>query len=258
MVVQDLLISIGWVALWIVIGGLAAYVISKIARIILDNTVEVWLEKRKLGQDLKEMGLPISSILSGFIGVAIFIFFLQQAIATGFVGSSVVNLMLLLLSYAEAVVVFVGLLTAGLLLVDFLSDYLYRLAKEYREDIADVLRLVLYVGLLWLVLYVGLSDVLGLSRVLTVSLIVGFTSLAIGFALTSMIEERLKEKTFADFAPYARYYLLGIFVLVSVFVMFSSSVTNLDKLIEIFAWGFVAVFVIAALPFVVKALRQLY
>lgn len=241
---------------WIILLGLIAWGVGWLVDLVLDRTIERYLDKTKVGKELREIGLDFSDSVGLFVAVLLFIYGLRSYLATMTEVSTTVPQLMTILDFALAVTIVLGFFTVGLLFVAFFSDYLARLVRAHDENVAEILKSILFVGLTWVVLYVGIS-IWGLQYNLINGLIAGFVVLAIGWFVISFFISRFEEGSFKEFAPYAKFFLFTLFVLISLTAMFAGYVTDAE-IMRIFAWGVVALFVATALPFVIRAIKELY
>lgn len=254
---EVVLSTIGFSILWIIIAAIVAWAIGWVVDFVLDRTIEKkYLDKTKVGKELRQIGLDFSDTVGIFTAVFLFLYALSSYLSTLTSISSVAAQILSVVNYALLVTIVLAFFTIGLIFVAFLADYFGRLTKQHDENIAELLRNLIFIGFLWVVLYIGLN-IWGLQYALINGIISGFVVLAIGWVVIDFFISKFEEGSFKEFSPYAKFFIAAIFILVAISAMFEGYLTDVS-VIKIFAWGLVALFVISALPFVVKAIKELY
>jgi len=245
-------ISIGQFVLWIVVGAVLGWILGKLVDVILDKTVERALDKTGIGKKLREVGLDFSDAIGLFTGVAIFLLFLQLAVSYlpsigglwGVVVSGVY--------YLTNVVIALAFITVALLFIVLFIDYVGRFVSEYREDVAQLVKMVLGIGMLWASLSFSL-DLLNLQYTVFQDLLLGFVVLSVAFVVVEMVMSKIGEDE--EIKPILSYYLYGLFVLVAIDAIFSNWVPT--NVVTIFSYGFVGLFILAALPALIKAIKEI-
>ncbi len=247
-----ILTAIGQFVLWVVVGVIVGWIIGKLVDIILDRTVERALDKTGIGKKLREVGLDFSDAIGLFVGVVIFLLFLQVAVsylpAVGGLWQLVINGIM----YLTNVVIAVAFVTVGLLFTVLFVEYVEKFVAKYREDVATFFKMVLGIGLLWSVLYFALK-LLNLQYTIFQDLLVGFVVMSVGVIIVDLVMSKVEK---VEIKPILTYFLYGLFVLVTVDAIFSNWMATSTKIVTIFSYGFVGLFILAALPSVIKAIKE--
>ena len=257
MVVLDMLFwtNLGWIIGSILVGYVVAWVLGRLVNFVMDRTIERWLAKTRVGEELREIGLDFSDAVGLFTAVIIFLLFLKAGIEAVFIQNALWESIISAVNYALVITIGLGLMTVGLLFVTYVTDYLGRLVKGYREDVSELLKLFLLVGLIWAVVTAGL-EFMNLKYTIVTDMMAGFVAFAIGWVLADFVVERLKEyDSFKDFAPFAKYIILLIFLLVGLNATFTRYLGM--EVIKILSWGIVAVFAALIIPVLAKSIREL-
>jgi len=246
-----LLIALGQFVLWIVVGAILGWVLGKLVNLILDRTVERALDKTGIGKRLREVGLDFSDTIGLFTAVVIFLLFLQLAVgylpAVGGLWQVVINGVF----YLTNVVIALAFITVALLFVVLFIDYVEGFVVKYREDIAQLVKMVLGIGLLWASLSFALN-LLNLQYTVFQDLLLGFVVLSVAFVVVDIVMSKIGEDI--EIKPILGYYLYGLFVLVAVSAIFSNYIPT--NIVTIFSYGFVGLFILAALPALIKAIKE--
>jgi ABC-type multidrug transport system fused ATPase/permease subunit len=249
--IATLSLAIGEFILWVVVGVIVAWIIGKLVDIILDRTVERGLDKTGIGKELREIGLDFSDTIGFFTGAAIFLLFLELALSYLPAASGIWNTVVYTAAYLVNVVAALAFVTAGFLFVVWFVEYVGKFVRRYNEDVAKFIKMALAIGMIWAVAYYALV-LLKLQYTLFNQLLFGFVVLSVGAIVIDVISPRLEEAK--EFKPYLEYFLYGLFVLVAVNAIFSTYVPV--KVINIFAYGYVALFVLAIIPAIAKAIKK--
>jgi len=243
--------ALGQFILWIVVGTVLGWIVGKLVNLLLDRTVEKVLDKTGIGKKLREVGLDFSDAIGLFTGVVILLLFLQLAVSyLPYIGG-LWQLVINGIAYLTNVVVAVAFVTVGLLFVVLFTDYVEGFVSKYREDVAKLFKMVLSIGLLWAVLSFALY-LLNLQYTIFQDLLTGFVVLSVAAVVIDSVMSKIEEDI--EIKPILTYYLYGIFVLIAVNAVFSNWVPT--NVINIFAYGFAGMFILALLPAVIKAIKE--
>ena len=87
-------------------------------------------------------------------------------------------------------------------------------------------------------------------------LINGFVAFALGWVLADTIVDKLvrEYKHFETFAPFGKFVIFLVFILVGLNAVFAQYLST--SILQVLAWGVVFLFVAAAVPLIVKAIRE--
>lgn len=234
----------------VVIGAILAFIIGKLVNLIFDRTVEKALDKTGLGKELRAVGLDFSDLMGLFIGAIIFLLFLQLGLAKLPTIGGLWQLLVEGVGYVVNVVIALAFITAGLLFVVWFIEYVEKFVVRYREDIAVLVKMVLGIGLLWTVIAFALQ-ILGLQYTVFQDLLLGFVVMSFGVIVSDLIFSKIGKAE--DLKPYMMYFLYSLFVIVAISAIFRVYIP--ENILNIFAYGFVALFILAILPTVIKATR---
>ena len=249
-------VDLGWLVGSVIVGYIAAWVLGRLVNFVMDRTIERKLDKTRVGEELRDIGLDFSDAVGLFTAVIVFLLFLKAGVAAVSLQNELWDTVVSLVNYSLVVVLGLGFMTVGLLFVTFVADYLGRLVKGYREDVGELLKLLLLVGLIWAVVTTGL-EFMNLKYTIVADLMAGFIAFAAGWVLAEFMVERFKEyESFRDFLPYAKYVVLLIFILVGLNAAFSRYLGV--EVIKVFAWGIVALFAVLAVPVLVRAIKEAF
>ncbi|MEM4891730.1 MAG: hypothetical protein QXH63_02440, partial [Pyrobaculum sp.] len=134
------------------------------------------------------------------------------------------------------------LLTAGLILVALLTDYIGKLLtglfpKQFVE-IGEMLRNLLLVGLVALVISIALRLMLFVDELLVYPLILGTVIIGAGIFIGHTIVRNIVEDhpEFASAAPFAKFLLYTVFLMVGLGAIFAN-LPEAAQVVQNVAWG---------------------
>jgi len=241
------------IILGFVLGSALGYLVNR----VLDTTVERWLDKTRIGKELRKIGLDFSDTVGLYTTAFIFIMFVIWGVTRVTINHPWWREVIFICNYALKVVSAFGFITVGLLFVIFVSDYFGRMLSGYNEDVGKLLSLLLLVGLIAIVVKVALN-MMSLSSSIMDNVMSGFVAFAIGWVIADFIVSKITKDyaNFENFAPYAKYIIVIIFLLVGLNAIFAKYLST--SIIQVLAWGVVALFAATLLPFVIRAIKELY
>ena len=241
------------VILGFVLGSALGYLINR----ILDSTVERWLDKTRIGKELRKIGLDFSDTVGLYTTALVFIMFVIWGVTQVGIDHPWWQAVIKVCNYALTVVIGFGFITVALLFVIFVSDYFGRMLSGYNEDIGKLLTLMLLVGLTAAVVKIALN-IMSLSFSIVDNVMNGFVAFALGWVIADFVVSKISEKypSFESFAPYGKYIIVLVFLLVGLNAIFAKYLST--SIIQVLAWGVVVLFAAALLPFVVRAIKELY
>ena len=248
----QLLYLVAAVVVGFVLGKFMGWLVNK----ILDQTVERWLDKTRVGKELREIGLDFSDTVGLYTAVFIFLLFLSWGVKQVTIVHPWWQGIINLVDYAIILTLGFAFITVALLFVTFLADYFGRLVKGYREDVGELLKLLLLVGLVWVVVNSAM-DMMNLGYTIVKDIMNGFVAFAVGWVIAEFVGNKLSEESeeFRRFSPYGKYVIFLIFLLVGLNAIFAKYLST--TIIKVLAWGVVFLFAAVLIPFVVKAVKEI-
>lgn len=247
----------GIMAAAIVVGLVLGKVLGLLVNRVLDRTVERWLDKTKIGEELRKIKLDFSDTVGLYTAIFVFLLFLIWGVSQVSITHPWWQAVIQLVNYALIVTLGFAFITVALLFVVFLSDYFGRLVKGYNEDIGNLLSVLLLVGLIAVVVKLAMG-VMGLKYEIITDIMNGFVAFSIGWVIADFIVKNIEKEyeEFKTFAPYGKYIILLIFLLVGLNAIFAKYLST--SIIQVLAWGVVVLFAAVLLPFIVKAIKEIY
>ncbi len=257
----------GFLVVSLVVALIVGFVAYRVLDRVLDRLIEPYYNKfyEELGTKRPvDFSTTVSVILSVLFGVLSFTWAFNNLMSIVSLDYYTILTPYIEVTLAAAATIFgvtgvIFLIFVGTFFALFFSWYIYRMVSPYREDVASLLRLLLFIGLVYVVSVSSLSA-LNLDDAEIFGYILGaFVVLSIGWAIIEFVMEKVSNtKSFEEIKPFLEYFLFGIFILSALSVLTLGYNAISQSTINIFAWAFVLILVIALVPFVIKAIKSIY
>jgi hypothetical protein len=268
--VYDLFISIGYYIGFLVLGGIIGYFIGWIVYKVLNWLFAKYIKIESLYEKLKStfskmpeinVAVLLSYLVGIILGILVFnsVLSLMPNVLTStqyYYISNIVQLTMTVSSTLLLISIVVLIIAAGIIFSIFFTSYLYILIEGYNEYVAELLKLLLFLGFVWIITYYSL-ELLGFQYTLFDNIIGVFVILSIGLIVMKYITENISENTYyKNVKPFIQVFIYSIFVISSLSVL-TVGYSNISANVEsIFAWGFVILFVLTLIPVLVKAIKE--
>jgi hypothetical protein len=127
-----------------------------------------------------------------------------------------------------------------------------------KSEIADMLKNLLFIGLVAIILNIAFDLLLFNGGGLVYSLIIGFVIIGAGIILTDTIIKSITDdhQEFVGLAGYAKFILYSIFLLIGTGAIFSTF-TGVTGIISTIAWAFAIGLAIALIPIVYSLAKRM-
>jgi hypothetical protein len=231
--VAILIILIAWV-----VGSVVGRAVN---RLVERTGLEKAFDKTDVGKAFRAAGIDLSNLI-GML-VTAFIVVIGVVIAIGYlrIGGEAGALLAQVAQYLPRLIGGIILLTVGIILVALLTDYIGKLMtglfpKQFVE-IGEMLRNLLLIGLIALIVSVAL-DLMLFTGPLVYPLILGTVIIGAGIFIGHTIVRNIVEDhgEFASVAPYAKFLLYLIFLMVGLGAIFANF-PNTAHVVQNVAWG---------------------
>ncbi|HIP90519.1 MAG TPA: hypothetical protein EYH22_03120 [Candidatus Nanopusillus sp.] len=249
--------QIGYLVASIIAGFVLGNVLGLLVNRILDRTIERWLDETQIGKELRKIQLDFSDTVGLYTTIFVFLLFLIWGVSQVNIVHPWWAAVVELANYALIVTLGFAFITVALLFVVFLSDYFGRLVRGYNEYVGKLLSILLLVGLIAVVVKLAMG-IMGLGYSIITDVINGFVAFSIGWVIADFIIKNIEKdySEFKVFAPYGKYIILLVFLLVGLNAIFAKYLST--SIIQVLAWGVVFLFAALSLPFILKAIKELY
>ncbi|BFI73470.1 hypothetical protein YN1_4570 [Nanoarchaeota archaeon] len=266
--VYDLLVGLGYYIVFLIIsvliGALVGWIVYKIVEYVIKRYINKAYDKLKETFS-KVPSIDVGALVSYVVGIiiGIYVFSAIMGILPNIVTSTqfsyisyVYSLTSTVASYLLQIAAVVLVIAAGVIFSVFFTSYIYLLVEGYSENVAELLRLLLFLGLIWIITVYSLN-LLGLGLTLFKNIIGVFVVLSVGLIVMNYITDHIDENEYyKNVKPFVQVFIYSLFVISSLSILLLGYSTVSAELQNIFAWGFVILFVLALLPFVVKAIKE--
>ena len=257
-------------ALPAIIAAIIVVIIGYVVGKFLGRTVNKLVEKMGLeksfeesdtGKSFKKSGIDLSSFIGGITTAFIIVISVVLAIQILNIGGTVGNFLVDIAAYLPRLLGGVVIIVLGTVLVGFLATLVGNTLKpvftEAKEEIADMLKNLLQIGLIAVILMMAL-DIMLLGGDLVYSLILGFVIIGAGIALTDGLIKSITDdhKEFVPVAGYAKFVLYSIFLIIGAGAIFAtfSGVTNI---IANISWAFAIAMGIMLVPVIYNLAKKM-
>ena len=239
-----IIILIGY-AIGLVVGKATNKLITKLG-------MERSFDQTIAGRSFRAAGLDLSNFIGGIVTAFITILSIIMAIEVLAVGGTMGAYLASIANYLPRLLGGILIIVFGTVLVDFLATLIGRMIKpmfpESKGEIADMLKNLLFIGLIAFVLLLAL-DVMLLSGSTIYPLILGFVLIGSGIALTDGLIKSITDdhEEFKAVAGYAKFVLYAIFLIIGTGGVFATFPGVTDIIANI-SWAFAIAFAIMLIP----------
>ncbi|MEM2110774.1 MAG: hypothetical protein QXX08_02725 [Candidatus Bathyarchaeia archaeon] len=246
----------------IIIGYVVGSLVGKaVNRVVEKVGIEKTFDQSIAGKAFKASGLDLSDLVGGlikaFIVVLSVVFAIQILNVPGIFGTYLMNIA----DYLPRVLGGILIIVLGSVFVDFLSTFIGRMIRPMfpatKVEIADMLKNLLFIGLIAFVLLLALDTML-LSGSTVYPLILGFVIIGAGISLTDTLIKSITDDhiEFREFAGYAKFVLYSIFLVIGAGAIFATypGVTNIVATVS---WAFAIALAIMLIPIVYALTKRM-
>jgi hypothetical protein len=232
-IVAILIVVIAWA-----VGSIVGTAVN---RLIERSGLERAFDKTDVGKAFRAAGVDLSNLIGMLITAFIVVIGVVTALQYLQIGGEAGALLANVARYLPRLIGGIILLTAGIILVALLTDYVGKLLinlfpKQFVE-IGEMLRNLLLIGLIALVVSIAL-DLMLFTGPLVYPLILGTVIVGAGIFIGHTIVRNIVEDhpEFASAAPYAKFLLYLIFLMVGLGAIFANF-PNTAHVVQNVAWG---------------------
>lgn len=238
----------------IIIGVVIGWFVGKVVNKLIDKTVESHFDKSEVGKVFKTSGFDLSNFIGNITEAFIIIISIIVAVGILNLPGNAGPFLQQIAAYLPRLLGGILIIVLGIVLVDFLAALIGRVIKPMfssKPEIADMLKNLLFIGLIAVILNVAFDLMLLTAGSLVYSLIVGFVIIGAGIILTDGLIKSILEdhKEFTGVAGYTKFLLYSIFLLIGAGAIFSSF-PGVTGIISTVAWGFAIAFAIVLIPII--------
>ena len=232
-----------------VIGMLVGKAVNKIVEKI---GVEKTFDQSMAGKAFKSSGLDLSNLIGGIVKAFIFILSIVLAIQVLDIGGTFGAYLATIADYLPRLLGGILIIILGTVFVDFLASFIGKMIRpmfsEAKTEIADMLKNLLFIGLVAFILLLALDTML-LNGSTIYPLILGFVIIGAGISLTDGLIKSITDEhaEFREVAGYAKFVLYSIFLIIGAGAIFATfpGVTNIVANIS---WAFAIALGVMLIP----------
>lgn len=232
-IIAIIIILVAW-AIGSVIG-------RAVNRLIERTGLEKAFDRTDVGKAFRAAGIDLSNLIGMLITAFVVVIGIVVALGYLRIGGEAGVLVAQVAEYLPRLIGGIILLTAGLILVALLTDYIGKLLtglfpKQFVE-IGEMLRNLLLIGLIALIVSIAL-DLMLFTGPLVYPLILGTVIIGAGIFIGHTVVRNIIEDhpEFASAAPYAKFLVYLIFLMVGLGAIFANFPQAAD-VIQNVAWG---------------------
>lgn len=246
----------------IVVGVIVGWFVGKIVNRIVDKTVEGHFDKSEVGKVFRTSGFDLSNFIGGIIMAFIIIVAITIAMGLLSIPGEAGGFIQQIAAYLPRLLGGILVIVLGIVLVDFLSMLIGKVIRpmfgEAKSEIADMLRNLIFLGLIAVILNIAFDLLLLNTTGLVYSLILGFVIIGAGIIITDTVIKSITDdhKEFVSIAGYAKFVLYSIFLLIGAGAIFASF-TGVTGIIGTVAWGFAIAFAIILIPIIYNIAKKM-
>lgn len=237
----------------LILGYVIGSIVGKaVNRIIEKIGVEKTFDQSTAGKAFKASGLDLSNVVGGIVKAFIFILSVVLAIQILNIGGTFGMYLASIADYLPRLLGGILIIILGTVFVDFLATFIGKMIRpmfpEAKVEIADMLKNLLFIGLIAFILLLALDTML-LSGSTIYPLILGFVIIGAGISLTDGLIKSITDDhaEFREVAGYAKFLLYAIFLIIGAGAIFATfpGVTNIVANVS---WAFAIALGILLIP----------
>jgi hypothetical protein len=246
----------------IIVGVIVGWGLGKLVNRIVNRTIEKNFDKSRIGQTFRSAGFDHSNFVGGVLYAFVVILSVTIAIQMLNIQGEVGTFLVDVASYLPRLLGGILVIVLGIVLVDFLASLVGTTIRpmfgEKKSEIADMLRNLLFIGLVAVVLNIALDLLLLTAGGLVYSLIIGFVIIGAGIVLTDGLIKSITDdhEEFRTIAGFGKFILYSIFLLIGAGAIFSSFGGVTDIIANV-AWGFAIALALVLIPVVYSLAKRM-
>ncbi|MGD6810698.1 MAG: mechanosensitive ion channel family protein [Candidatus Bathyarchaeia archaeon] len=238
----------------IIIGVVVGWFVGKIVNRVINATVEKSFDKSEIGKIFRNSGFDLSNFVGGIIYAFIIIVAIAIAVAMLNIPGEAGALIAQIAAYLPRLLGGILVIVLGIVLVDYLAMLVGNVIRpmfKTKTEIADMLKNLLFIGLVAIILNIAFDLLLFTAGGLVYSLIIGFVIIGVGIILTDGLIKSITDDhpEFGSIAGYAKFILYSVFLLIGTGAIFSTF-SGVTGIIATIAWAFAIALAIILIPIV--------
>jgi hypothetical protein len=246
----------------ILVGVAIGWFVGKLVNKVIGATVERHFDKSEVGRVFRSSGFDLSNFVGGVIQAFIIIVAITIGIGLINIPGTAGEFIQQIAAYLPRLLGGILVIVLGIVLVDFLSSLIGKVLRpmfgEAKSEIADMLKNLIFLGLIAVILNIAFELLLLNITGLVYSLILGFVIIGAGIIITDTVIKSITDdyREFITIAGYAKFVLYSIFLLIGAGAIFASF-TGVTTIISTVSWGFAIAFAIVLIPIVYSIAKKM-
>ncbi len=245
----------------LIIGAVVGWFVGKIVNRVINSTIERNFDKSEVGRIFRDSGFDLSNFVGGVIMAFIIVIAISIAVSLLNIPGEAGAFISQIAAYLPRLLGGILVIVLGIVLVDFLAQLVGNIIRPMFKDkteIADMLKNLLFIGLVAVVLNIAFDLLLFTAGGLVYSLIIGFVIIGAGIILTDGLIKSITDDhpEFAKVAGYAKFVFYAIFLLIGTGAIFSTF-TGVTGIISTIAWAFAIAAAIVLIPIIYSLAKRM-
>jgi hypothetical protein len=237
----------------LILGYIIGTLVGKAVNKVIEKVgVEKAFDQTMAGKAFKSSNIDLSNLIGGIVKAFIFILAVVMAIDLLNVGGTIGVYLSQIASYLPRLLGGVLIIMLGLIFVDLLASFIGKMLRpmfpEAKSEIADMLKNLLFIGLVAFVLLMAF-DTLLLTGETVYPLILGFVIIGAGISLTDGLIKSITDDhaEFKQVAGYGKFILYSIFLIVGTGAIFATF-PGVTEIVANISWAFAIALAIMLIP----------
>ncbi|MDI9644719.1 MAG: hypothetical protein QFX35_05820 [Candidatus Verstraetearchaeota archaeon] len=237
----------------IAIGYFAGSMVGRAVNKLVEKLgIEKAFDQSMVGKAFRASNIDLSDLIGGVVKAFIIILSIILAVEVLEIPGIFGEYMTTIAGYLPRLLAGILIIIFGAVFVDFLSSFIGKMIRplfpEDKTEIADMLRNLLFVGLIAFILLLALETLL-LAGETVYPLILGFVIIAVGISLTDGLVKSILDDhaEFKAVAGYAKFVLYAIFLIIGAGAIFAIY-PGVTTIVANVSWAFAIAFAIMLLP----------
>lgn len=246
----------------IAIGYVIAILVGKaVKRVVGKTSVQKALNESTAGKALKSSDLEVPNLIVGIVKAFIIVLSIVLAIQILNVGGTFGPYLSTVADYLPRLLGGILIIAIGIIFADLLSTFIGKILRPMfptaKAEMADMLKNLLFIGLIAFILLLGLNTML-LSGSTLYSLILGFVIIAAGIFLTDGLIKSITDDhpEFREVAGYGKFVLYSIFLIIGAGAIFATF-TGVTNIVANISWAFAIALAIMLIPIAYALTKRL-
>lgn len=237
----------------ILIGYAVGTLVGKASNKIVEKLgIEKSFDQTLTGKAFRSAGLDLSNFIGAIVKAFVIILSIILAVQTLNIGGTFGTYLITIADYLPRLLGGIVIIVFGTVFVDFLATFIGGMLRpmfpEAKEEIADMLKSLLLIGLIAFIILLAL-DTMMLSGNTIYPLVLGFVIIGAGIALTDTLLKSITDdhSEFKTIAGYAKFVLYSIFLIIGAGAIFATF-PGVTEVIANISWAFAIALAIMLIP----------